>query len=984
MADQNTIAVQVDVDTAAGKAKLAELMASLQNLASEARGITLGASPRAPIKVDVDTAAASAKVDSLRKPIGPEAIVPLSVTADTADATAKVDELRRPTGTDKTVPLKVDVDTAGATAKLDALREHGRASLMDKLRAGLSNVGPPTQWGAGLVKAGGMLGGGVGSLRAMPGLLGLIPGLFGAIGTAGRLAFGAVDMAVRSVSAVIRGVFGLAVTGAKLALGGLAAVAGLAFAGVMGALKALGPAMRKEMALAQWETMLGSLAKAKQRFAELEAFNLATPFQTPEIDAAARMMQVFGFYSIRNLRAVGDAAAAMQKNIVDAVHPLSMLRMGLFHSHMMAPIGLSRNILEKEGVKFGRSGEMKTSGTKAFDVAVRYFEKRFGGMAAKMALTWKGIMSNLGDAWNKMWASLGEGPLKRLKPALQDVFLTMANLAETVKGFDLPWLDKLGMAAKVVRGIVADLTNPQVRSVLGGMAGAAVKAVPEYAGGVMQAAVKGFGAVADKLLMGLPIIFSAMANAFIGAWRVGVALLRDVWSGIGAELQDRLHAAVSIPEQTAQAEERRTALKAQLNMQAGNDPAKRAAVETFWHAVVRDKFNPFTSRKTLQEFTAGKGAQQLRQAGLDPTAALIGAEQQFRAGRGYDRPGAVGLGSVQEEETRRQLAAGQFIGPLKTVFAGAARAFWDTFTGNLPAVPNAFAAIGDEFSRRGALATREQGVQRFVEATKPQWQAMMTPAYKPRYNELWQPSRERRSERAARERLGETEFIRLRPFIEKLLMPLSGRSVPAPQARAIVAEARRAYTADHPAQPMERNRGSNRAGEEMDRFADGARKATTKLAEAVESFMGKLRSGMGLSPDFTRLMGMGPRDRADMRKTGRLDATIKDKMEDLEKGNRVHFTAREKRRIEEAGGRFPKEDRRWRGHYDENRIGGLDDRRIREMDRNRIQGLGPQRAEAPAMPSWAAQFIAELKASTRYEREAAEALRALTRQEAIA
>jgi len=774
--------------------------------------------------------------------------------------------------TRNTIAVQIDAETASAHAKVKQLDSQLRAL---KTAGGIGGAG------TGLVNMLGNLGGGTGSLKSMTGLLGLVPGLFGAIGTAGKLAFGAVSTVVRGAASLISGAFSLAVTGAKVLLGGLAAATAATFAAVYAGMKALAPAAAKEMSLAQWDVLLGGMDKAKARFQELETFNLATSFQTEEIDAASRQMQVFGFYSLRNLTAIGDAASAMHRNIVDAVSPLARLRQGSFQQEMMAPLGLSRDILAREGVKFGKQGNMITPGPEAFDAVIAMWERTMGGMAAKMALTWEGVLSNIKDAWTRLWQYAGEGPLTRIKPALTEVFTIINAMADRFKGFDLPWLDKLTVGLKVAGKLMEDLSDAGKRGRAMELGTAAVKATPGYLfgtknaatgereGGMVQALAAGLGAGLNKLLLGLPVVFGVLGNILAGAWRFGVALFAEVWHGLSMELRDKLVAAINPAERLRQQRDFGIVLADEVQLAARGFPERRKAADEYGESLAFDlkwfDVNPL-------QHIRGKKSTGLKKAGFNVPGIMEAANQRWATQRGYSTgAGTYGLGTAKAEEVRMQAEQGKAAGPLLEIAKSVGTAVWDAYTAKAPNAPAEYSALATfaDLGGRTKVATREASDEKYWKDFNARNDAARA-ATKP------QRSAAGDSSAAVSKELG--AFFG--PLDDIMFGPLKK---------------------------------SNAAlGMEVSANTAEARSNTNAIGGLVGAMQAAAVAGaksIGMPPDFAAQMGRTPGQRAKKERDQRQDADIKEKMGRLEAGKAVSFTTPEKRRIKELTGKdVPKPD----------------------------------------------------------------------------
>ena len=223
--------------------------------------------------------------------------------------------------------------------------------------------------------------------------------------------------AMRSLRAVTRQVFNL--RNALLGLG----------------LFAFGRAIIKtagawEVLHVQLETVLGSAEKARKVFEETRKQAAKTPFQISELVEVRALFESVGIAGKEAVRAVGDAAGAMGRNIRDVA---------------AAVISLETEPLRRLGIQLSRVGDTATfvfrdrMGKEITKVAkgsfvdlqtalLDIFDVKFKGGMERFSKAWRGMWSNVLDAAAEAANAIGEAGLldvlkdfasKKLKPVIE-------------------------------------------------------------------------------------------------------------------------------------------------------------------------------------------------------------------------------------------------------------------------------------------------------------------------------------------------------------------------------------------------------------------------------------------------------------------------------------------------------------------------------------------------------------------------------------
>ena len=284
-----------------------------------------------------------------------------------------------------------------------------------------------------------------------------VPGVPGAASASGTSAAGQQLLATGSAA-------GFTASGAAIAgaMGGVAAAAVLKLMQMFERLKqmvvsfvqALVSGMIQSSAqLEQFRLSLGVLlkdqGKANTMIKDIQEFAAKTPFNTSNLLEAVQTLKQFGFETekiLPMLRSIGDAAAASPGGMDFAVGRISLV-LGQMKSAnrllgqdvlQLTSAGVPIHAILKEQFGVGLEGvqDLMKKGKVDIDKVIQEIlagmDKRFGGMMAKLATTWAGLMSTLEDNWEIFLQNIG-GPLfNRVKGVLQEFvnFLESPAFAE--------------------------------------------------------------------------------------------------------------------------------------------------------------------------------------------------------------------------------------------------------------------------------------------------------------------------------------------------------------------------------------------------------------------------------------------------------------------------------------------------------------------------------------------------------------------------
>jgi phage-related protein len=240
---------------------------------------------------------------------------------------------------------------------------------------------------------------------------------------------------------------------------GAAASAGFAFLG-----KAiLDTAGKFEQFQVTLETIEGSSAKAKKSMDWISQFARTTPYEVEGITQAFVKLKAYGIDPMDGtLKTLGDTASAMGKDLNSAVEAFADAATGEFER--LKEYGIKSKTAGDEvtfsWIENGKelSKTVKKSGTEITKFLGETFERRFGGAMEKQSKTFKGMMSNLGDAWTGFLRRISEtGFFEQAKKRL-------SSLLETIDKWDkdgtlqkaAEFIGSIFMKAADVIGVVAE------------------------------------------------------------------------------------------------------------------------------------------------------------------------------------------------------------------------------------------------------------------------------------------------------------------------------------------------------------------------------------------------------------------------------------------------------------------------------------------------------------------------------------------------
>ena len=224
------------------------------------------------------------------------------------------------------------------------------------------------------------------------------------------------------------------------------------------------------------KTVLGSQEKANDAFAWLNKFAQTTPFEIDNLTASFVKLAAYGIDGTKVMRTLGDAAAAMGKDINQAVEALADAQTGEFErlkEFGIKAVQISRSNAKKMGATMADVGMTALSftdkmGKESFKIIDRnnramitstlsaIWNEKYAGAMAERSKTMNGMLSNLSDGWTNFKALVADKLLPIVKDGLQGVLdkinewgnngvlFGWGNMLSQVMGGAIEWVKGLG------------------------------------------------------------------------------------------------------------------------------------------------------------------------------------------------------------------------------------------------------------------------------------------------------------------------------------------------------------------------------------------------------------------------------------------------------------------------------------------------------------------------------------------------------------
>lgn len=410
--------------------------------------------------------------------------------------------------------------------------------------------------------------------------------------------------------------------------------------------KILDPAGQMQSFRSQLQVLVKDPRIAERRLAQLSKYAKDTNYNPQEVIGAGNMLQAYGIYSFRYLKAAGDAANAFGRSISEVVQSLSYLKGGRGGEAMesLSRFGVTRDKLRGYGVKFGRQGQLKTSIPKTMEAVIRVFENEYGGMTERIGQTWNGAIQQLGG---EVFDAMANGFKRAVKPATEFITGTVipliGDIGKALAAIDWrKYLDPLVKASEGFAGIMGAFLNPNTRNIgrdafvqLWGGLKSVGSALLKYMGGIFTGAIQSLGRVFANFLSegGIQNAFKLFGNAFLFAGKIFIASLKTIFDG----LPDKIRVAMGLMLDktglidTGVTKERNTMVNAMRSDIARNSHAKRGAYVEVGENLVR-----YDDSITADQYMAKNYGLSLKELQQIKAAMLASANREI-ARHGYEQ-----------------------------------------------------------------------------------------------------------------------------------------------------------------------------------------------------------------------------------------------------------------------------------------------------------------------------------------------------------
>lgn len=194
----------------------------------------------------------------------------------------------------------------------------------------------------------------------------------------------------------------------------------------------IGNAASYEQYETSFKVLMGSADQAKAKLQELSSYANTTPFQIPEVIQAGRTLMTFGLDTQTWIKNAGNLAAATNANIGDVATAMGRIKAGDFGEafERMRDFGISKQMLEAQGLKFDKSGQYVGSVDQALSAINTIVNQKFGGMTEEQGKTFNGLMSTFQDSISNFGRSIGEKAFPQAKEALTSLMAKMDEMSK--------------------------------------------------------------------------------------------------------------------------------------------------------------------------------------------------------------------------------------------------------------------------------------------------------------------------------------------------------------------------------------------------------------------------------------------------------------------------------------------------------------------------------------------------------------------------
>jgi SLT domain proteins len=215
-----------------------------------------------------------------------------------------------------------------------------------------------------------------------------------------RLEISVLDKTKSIFDGITNRIFSLKTLAAGIVLGGT---------GKMAYDWTIGNAISNEDYLATLQTVLHDKNKGSEALKWSYNAAASTPFDSQQVVAGVTQLATSGLDYTKYLNPLGDAAAAMNKPLEQAIFAMGKLKSGQYGLavDMFRDFGVTNQDWTKAGATFSKSGEMQMNDPqKAVDMVTKIINEKYGGLMATKSNTAGGLLSNIGDSISGMGRGL--------------------------------------------------------------------------------------------------------------------------------------------------------------------------------------------------------------------------------------------------------------------------------------------------------------------------------------------------------------------------------------------------------------------------------------------------------------------------------------------------------------------------------------------------------------------------------------------------
>lgn len=186
-----------------------------------------------------------------------------------------------------------------------------------------------------------------------------------------------------------------------------------------------------------------------------QKFAAKTPFEIPQIVEATTRMSAYGINAQKTLDIVGDMAAVMGKDLMQAVEAVADAQTG--ELERLKEFGITKGMIEEQAKLMGMNpinNKGQITDQQAFnDALFALMEERFKGGMEMQSKSFKGMLSNVQDFMGTMGRRLGAPLFDKLKEGLGS-FLDVLNRLQDSGAIDR-FISNVHRAGSIVANEVA-------------------------------------------------------------------------------------------------------------------------------------------------------------------------------------------------------------------------------------------------------------------------------------------------------------------------------------------------------------------------------------------------------------------------------------------------------------------------------------------------------------------------------------------------